>query len=197
MMTVVWLMISLLRFAALIVEWGARFAHRHWVGLGITAAVLAALAVAVWALARPKRFIKTQPPGTTKKVVEVTMNGLLGKWMTNLNWAGTTIPLPGFILMMFWLGPKIPSVNSYVRVHEWVHVGQDEANDWWFISWAKYIYEWAIEAWKHTASKWDFLKPWKWYAIYGAGYWNNKYEVAAYAVEYADQDAGTLPDWAK
>jgi hypothetical protein len=195
MMTVIWLLISCLRLAALIVEWAARFAHRHWFGLGITAGVFAALSAAVWLLARPKRFIKTQPPGLTKKVVEVTMNGLLGKWMTNLNWAGTTIPLPGFVLMMFWLGPKLPVVNGYVRLHEFVHVQQDEDNGWWFISWAKYLWEMVVEAKSHGT--WSMLLPWNWYALYGAGYWNNKFEKAAYAIEYAAEDAGTLPDWAK
>jgi hypothetical protein len=152
-------------------------------------------AAAVWALARPKRLTRSQPPGLRKRVLEVTMNGWLGRKMTSMNWAGTTIPLPGFVLMMFWIGPDVPVLNPYVRFHEFVHVQQDVDAKWWFVAWAQYIREWAIEAWRHTASKWDFLKPWKWYAVYQAGYWNNKFELQAYAATGAVHDAQSLPDW--
>jgi len=171
------------------------FSHvilRHW----LLSAILGGIALGVELLAKPRRFIKTQPPGLTKKVFEFTVNGWLGKKMTSAYWAGTTIPFPGFVLILYWIGPNVPTVESLVRDHEFVHVQQDVDAKWFFVAWYRYIKEWTIEAWKHTPDKWDFFKPTKWYAIYGNGYFNNQYEVQAYAIEYADRDNNTIPDWA-
>jgi hypothetical protein len=165
---------------------------RHW----LLCAILGAVALTVELIAKPRRFIKSQPPGNTKRVFEVTVNGWLGKKMTNAYWAGTTIPFPGFVLMLFWIGPVIPEVDPLVRTHEWVHVQQDVDAKWWIVAWYRYIKEWCIEAWKNTPNKLDFLKPWKYYEIYGNGYWNNKLEQQAYAIEYADRDNNTVPNWA-
>jgi len=164
----------------------------HW----LVCAILAGIVIAVRVLAKPRLLGKAGNPAITKKVVEVVIGGWLGQKMTDAWWAGTTIPLPGFCLILYWTGPSIPIVDPLVRTHEWVHVQQDVDAKWWFVAWYRYLKEMVVEAWKHTPDKWDLLKPWKWYAIYGNGYWNNAYEVQAYAIEYADRDNHTVPTWA-
>ena len=171
------------------------FLH-HWRAWTIVGIVAAMLAFAFAVLAQPKLLKKSGNPAISKPVLEVVIGGWLGKKMTDAWWAGTTIPFPFFVLMLFWTGPAIPEVDPLVRVHEWVHVQQDVDAKWWFVAWYLYIKEWCVKAWKFTPNKWDLLKPWKWYTVYGNGYWNNKFEQQAYTIEYADRDNHTVPDWA-
>ncbi len=168
---------------------------RHWRLWTILAFIAGELAIAVAVLAKPRLLGKKGNPAITKRVVEIVIGGWLGKKMTNAWWAGTTIPLPFFVLILYWTGPAIPEVDPWVRDHEWVHVQQNQDAKWWFVAWYRYLSELVVEIWKHTPAKLDFLKPWKWYAVYQNGYWLNKYEVQAYAIEYADRDNHTIPDW--
>jgi hypothetical protein len=128
---------------------------------------------------------KKQPPGTKKKVVELLFQGRLANWLTVRNgliWLGITLPLPFLVVIFYFLAPGV-AMDPVGRVHEHVHVAQDQANAFFLVTWVKYLSESLKQLWKHKS-------------LSGA-YRNNKYEVAAYAVQdriYSGQDP--LPDWA-
>ena len=135
---------------------------------------------------------RAQPPGLTRKVIEVGVSGgILGRYMTAHQWAGTTIPLPWIVLIFYWQADNA-SFMPYCRVHEFEHVAQDERARFWFIAWGAYIWQMlknfaykAVLTRKQTISQAAF-----------SDYMRNVYEEMAYAVEdeaYADG----LPDWAK
>ncbi len=95
----------------------------------------------------------TQPP-TEASVIEVVLDGFLGRFMRRKNWAGTTIPLPFLTVILYYRAPA-----PEIRCHEFVHVEQREAlglSGFWF----NYIR--------------DTIK---------FGYRRNPMEVAAYEVE--------------
>jgi hypothetical protein len=138
-----------------------------------------------------KRLRYTQPPGLTKKVIEVAVTGgWLGNYMQGHNWAGTTIPLPGFILMLFWQPNN--QYMPYYRVHEFEHVAQDEAARWWFIALVKYSWQMVKNfAYKKLLKRQESIST----AMFN-DYMANKFEIEAYAVEDAAFKNG-LPEWAK
>jgi hypothetical protein len=110
-----------------------------------------------------------QPP-TKRTVVELVVRGPVGRWFTRRRWSGFTLPLP-FVTVIFYWNTATPS--PYTRVHEFVHVAQDEANAVFVMTWVKYLVELA----RH-------------------GYRRNRYEVAAYQVEDDARERG-LPKWAQ
>jgi hypothetical protein len=138
-----------------------------------------------------KRLRKTQPPHNGK-VFELHVGGWLGKYMWTHNWGGQTIPFPFFTLMVFWTMQPQPdgNVDPLTRVHEWVHVHQNNVNRFFFVSWIRYSWD----DWKHFS-----FKTWRAKGFSAAcmeAYWANKFEKEAYAVEDLARANG-LPDWAK
>lgn len=138
-----------------------------------------------------KRLRLQQPPNLTKKVIEVAVTGgWIGNYMSNHNWAGTTIPLPFFVLMLFWQPTN--QYMPYFRVHEFEHVAQDEQARWWFVAWMQYGWQMVKNlAYKKILKRQESISD----AMFN-DYMANKYEIEAYAVENAAFNHG-LPDWAK
>ena len=130
------------------------------------------------------RLNKPQPTNIKKRVIELQVAGWLGKTMSNKNWAAFTCPLPFIVFIFYWIGPSILSVAEEVRVHENVHCLQDQGNLCFLVSWVKYYAEMIRQRWTHGS--------------WMQAYQNNKYEIAAYAVEDKVLN-GTepYPDWAK
>jgi hypothetical protein len=110
-----------------------------------------------------------QPP-TAKKVIELAVGGPIGRWFARRNWAAFVLPLP-FVCLIFYWNTRAP--DPYTRVHEFVHVQQDEEHPFWLVFWVKYLAE-------HVAH----------------GYRGNRYEAAARAVEHDARLSG-LPEWAR
>ncbi|HXU03359.1 MAG TPA: hypothetical protein VN903_20475 [Polyangia bacterium] len=115
------------------------------------------------------RLLLRQPP-TRKTVVELAVGGPVGRWFARRGWSAFTLPLPFACLIFYW-NTRAP--DPMTRVHEFVHVEQDEAHSFFLAFWARYLAE-------HFAH----------------GYRGNKYEQAARAVEDDAQRNG-LPDWAE
>lgn len=120
------------------------------------------------------RILRRPKPITKKKVIELKVAGPLGRWMVKRKWTGQTTPLPFIVLIFYWVNDLNDSVLPKWRVHEYVHVSQDERNSFFLVSWVKY----AIEMWKN-------------------GYFNNKYEREAYQIQQSCTDRRDFPDWAK
>lgn len=138
-----------------------------------------------------KRIRKATPPHTAR-VIELEIGGKFGKFAWNSGWGGTTIPFPFVTLMMFWTVQPQPDGNPdpLIRVHEWTHVKQNEANRFWFVSWVRYLWQDIIHI------KWSTVRSKGIYAAYLEAYYANKYEAEAYVVEDLARENG-LPDWAK
>jgi hypothetical protein len=109
-----------------------------------------------------------QPP-TAKPVVELAVAGPVGRWFMNHGWSAFTLPLP-FVVLIFYWNTLAPS--PYTRVHEFVHVDQDERGRFFLKMWIGYLVELARR-----------------------GYRRNRYEIEAYRVEALARADG-LPDWA-
>jgi hypothetical protein len=110
-----------------------------------------------------------QPPAR-KKVLELAVGGPVGRWFARRRWAAFTLPLPFVVVIFYW---NTPAPNPYTRVHEFVHVAQDEASPVFFVFWVRYLVELARR-----------------------GYRGNEYERAAFDVEHA-AFANGLPEWAR
>ncbi len=110
-----------------------------------------------------------QPPAR-KKVIELAVGGPVGRWFARRNWAAFVLPLPFACVIFYW---NAPAPDPYTRVHEFVHVQQDEEQPFFVVFWVKYLAE-------HVAR----------------GYRGNRYEFAARAVEH-DARVNGLPDWAR
>lgn len=82
------------------------------------------------------------------------LDGFVGRFMSRKGWAGTTIALPGFVVILYY-APPLPEI----RVHEFEHVAQKQALGL-FGFWFNYI--------RNTIR---------------FGYQQNPMELAAYAVE--------------
>jgi hypothetical protein len=109
-----------------------------------------------------------QPP-TAKKVVEVAVAGPVGRWFTRHGWSAFTLPLPFLVVIFYW---NTPAPSPYTRVHEFVHVRQDERSRFFLSMWVGYLAELARR-----------------------GYRRNRYEIEAFRVEEQARADG-LPDWA-
>jgi len=114
--------------------------------------------------------LRLRQPAIDKKVVELIVGGPIGRWFARRRWAAFTLPLPFIVLIFYW---DTPAPSPLTRVHEFVHVGQDQAHPFFFVFWVKYLAELARR-----------------------GYRGNRYEQAAFAVE-RDAAANGLPDWAR
>ena len=114
--------------------------------------------------------IHLRQPAARKKVFELAVAGPVGRWFARRRWAAFTLPLPFVVLIFYW---NTPAPNPYTRVHEFVHVAQDEASPFFLVFWVKYLVELARR-----------------------GYRGNEYERAAFDVEHAAFADG-LPEWAR
>lgn len=132
--------------------------------------------------------LKLAQPKTKKKVIELQIGGWIGTKMRNLNWGACTIPGPFMVFILYWVSPLHPQPYSWVRLHEFCHVKQDEGNLFFLVSWIKYGWELL----KKLSLKTLFTKP---YQAYMDAYAQNKYEVQAYAEEADALMNLPLPDW--
>lgn len=76
--------------------------------------------------------------------------------------------MPFWVLICYWALDAAEDSRPYIRVHEFVHVAQDERNFCFLVTWAKYL--------------WEFVRH---------GYKKNRYETEAYATL-----GKPLPGWA-
>jgi hypothetical protein len=113
--------------------------------------------------------LRLRQPPTRKKVIELAVGGPVGRWFARRNWAAFVLPLP-FACVIFYWNTRAP--DPYTRVHEFVHVEQDEAHPFWIVFWVSYLAQ-------HVAR----------------GYRGNPFEAAARAVEH-DARVNGLPEWA-
>lgn len=68
------------------------------------------------------KILHATQPATSSHVIEVVLDGFLGRFMRRRNWAGTTIPLPFLTVILYYTAPE-----PEIRCHEFVHVEQREA----------------------------------------------------------------------
>jgi hypothetical protein len=113
--------------------------------------------------------LRLPQPATRKKVVELVVAGPVGNWFARRGWGAFTFPLPFVCLIFYW---STPAPSPFTRVHEFVHVAQDEASPFFLVFWVQYLAE-----------------------HFQRGYRRNRYEEDAYATERDARDHG-LPDWA-
>jgi hypothetical protein len=114
--------------------------------------------------------LRLPQPRTRKPVIELAVGGPVGRWFVRRRWAAFVLPLPFLCVIFYWNTP-VPS--PLTRVHEFVHVAQDEASPFFLAMWVSYL----AEHFRH-------------------GYRGNCYEREARAVE-ADAEANGLPTWAE
>jgi hypothetical protein len=114
--------------------------------------------------------LRLRQPPAHKKVLELAVGGPVGRWFARRNWAAFVLPLP-FACVIFYWNTRVP--DPYTRVHEFVHVEQDQDHPFFLVFWLKYLAE-------HLAR----------------GYRGNRYEAAARTVEHEARVNG-LPEWAR
>jgi len=119
----------------------------------------------MWMLSR----LRLRQPPTRKRVIELAVGGPVGRWFARRGWSAFVLPLPFACVIFYW---NTPAPDPFTRVHEFVHVEQDEAHGLFFVFWVKYLAQ-------HVAR----------------GYRGNRYEAAARAVERDARENG-LPEWA-
>jgi hypothetical protein len=116
------------------------------------------------------RLSLARPP-TRKVVIELGVWNAFGRWMRRQGWLGFTLPLPFLVIVFYWLQEPGESPDPYVRVHELVHVRQDQRLPFFALR-----YLWALAA--------------------DGGYHRNRFEVEARRIEEAARVEG-LPAWAR
>ena len=112
-------------------------------------------------------------PAIKKKVFEFVITGKIADWITNklgFSMTGTTLPLPFIVCIFYLCGDKMTSTDfKLVRAHEWTHAMQAQENHFFFIWWAKYLWQNIVQLIK--------------YRSLSAMYYHNSFEVAAYLVQ--------------
>jgi hypothetical protein len=147
------------------------------------AALTVLVLIVAFVLVRPSLVRKPQPR-TKKTVLELACTGWLAKKLDSANWGAFTIPFPFLVVIFYWIGPGMPAVPALVRVHEFVHVAQDERNLFFLVTWVKYLYESFYQRVVHTH---DWMQAYR----------QNRYETEAYMVEYDVLDGrAPMPAWA-
>jgi hypothetical protein len=103
-----------------------------------------------------------------------------------------TVPWPFITTIFYWSVDSQPdgAVNQFIRVHEFVHVKQNEPDLFFGVSWVRYawasICHFSFKTWRTDGFSAACLEAYR----------ANEFEVAAYAVEDLAEKNG-LPDWAK
>jgi hypothetical protein len=110
-------------------------------------------------------------PPTRKMVLELGVSNAFGRWMRRQGWLGFTLPLPALTIVFYWLRSADERPDPFVRVHEFVHVRQDQR-----LAFFPVRYLLAL--------------------LTDGGYRRNRFELEAYRIETAARQEG-LPDWAK
>lgn len=126
------------------------------------------------------QILHAKKPAGEIPVLELVLDGFVGRWFRRRVWAGTTIPLPFCAVVLYYLAP-----TPLVRVHEHHHVEQAQALGF-FCWWATYLTAFFknLHPLRHPTQ------------ALANTYAENPLEVDAYAVE-ADAQKYGLPDWAK
>jgi hypothetical protein len=117
-----------------------------------------------------RKLALARPP-TRKVVWEVGVSNVFGRWMRRRGWAGFTLPLPGVVLVFYWLLVGDERPDPFVRVHEFVHVRQDQR---FFLFPVRYLVA----------------------LLTDGGYGGNRFEIEASQIEAAARREG-LPAWAE
>lgn len=112
------------------------------------------------------RVLRASRPEHRWPVIELEVDNALGRWLYRKGWGGFTLPLLRFAVIFYWLLPH-DEVSPYVRVHEWHHITQWEAG--------------------------QFYRRYCKAAL--RGYADNELEREAYAVQHRAHIDG-LPPWA-
>jgi hypothetical protein len=120
---------------------------------------------------RGLRKLTLPRPPTRKAVVELAVSNAFGRWMRGQGWLGFTLPLPGLVIVFYWLRAHDERPDPFVRVHEFVHVRQDQ--------------RFAFFAARYLLA-----------LLTDGGYRRNRFEVEACAIEAAARAEG-LPGWAR
>jgi hypothetical protein len=117
------------------------------------------------------RRFRLPRPATRKHVLELGVSNAFGRWMRRSGWLAFTLPLPFLVIVFYWLDRPGQSLDPYVRVHEFVHVRQDQRL---------------------------FLFPLRYLAalVTDGGYRGNRFEREAARIE-AEARATGLPAWAE
>ena len=110
-------------------------------------------------------------PPTRKAVVELAVWNVFGRWMRRQGWLGFTMPLPGLVIVFYWMEEAGEEPDPFVRVHEFVHVRQDQR-----LLFFPVRYLLAL--------------------VTDRGYRHNRFEVEARRIEAAARAEG-LPEWAR
>jgi hypothetical protein len=103
-----------------------------------------------------------------------------------------TIPWPFVTTIWYWNTDDEPDgeVNPYIRVHEFVHVAQNDKNLFFGVSWVKYLWE----SVRHIS--WTSIKRNGLVKACLEAYYDNEYEREAYLIEQKAEETD-LPEWAK
>ena|SRR5688572_3077845 len=117
-----------------------------------------------------RRLPLARPP-TRKAVVELGVWNAFGRWMRRQGWLAFTLPLPGLVIIFYWLEDAAEPPDPFVRVHEFVHVRQDQR-----LPFFPVRYLWAL--------------------LTDGGYQGSRFEREARRIEAAARAEG-LPPWAK
>jgi hypothetical protein len=110
-------------------------------------------------------------PVAANRVIELGVWNRFGRWMRRRGWLAFTLPLPFLTVVFYWLRDADETPDPFVRVHEFVHVRQNQR-----LSWFPLRYLWAL--------------------IADRGYRRSRFEVEAFRIEAAARAEG-LPAWAR
>jgi hypothetical protein len=127
-----------------------------------------------------RRLRLPRPATETKKVVELVVSGPVGRGLRRRGWGAFTLPLPSVVVIFYWM--QAPPLT---RVHEAVHVEQDETHR---LFWIRYL----LESLRHLSARLLLRHPGR--ALMSA-YRANRFEVEAYGREQRAKD--DLPEWAR
>jgi hypothetical protein len=117
-----------------------------------------------------RRLALSQPP-TRKTVVELAVCNFFGRWMRRRGWSAFTLPLPALVIVFYWFEAPGEDPDPFVRVHEFVHVRQDQRL---FFFPLRYLLAHVVDG----------------------GYRRNRFELEASRIEAAARVEG-LPGWAR
>jgi hypothetical protein len=133
-----------------------------------------------------------QPPHRSR-VIEFAVGGWFGRRMHRAGWGALTIPFPFVQVIAYWMAAGQTTPRPGLRVHEWVHVAQNERDLFWLMSWVRYLWQLG------RVLRWRNLPRRPKTAMLEA-YREHPAEVAAYAVQEAAESPGEgrgLPEWAR
>jgi hypothetical protein len=130
-------------------------------------------------------LLRLRQPRTRKRVYEIAACGPIGRWLQRHRWGAFTLPLPFAVIVFYW---NVNPPSPFVRTHEFVHVGQDEASPFFLVFWVRYL----AASLRHLSLGELLRNPGR---ALMAAYRANRFEIEAYRVE-ADARTNGLPGWA-